>query len=177
MKIESNKLVSVMYELREGSDNGRVIETVEESRPLSFVYGTGRLLPSFESNLETLSEGDKFGFLLNAADAYGERREEMIINVPLSVFETEGKVDENVCFVGNIVPMMDTAGNPLEGTINEITDTFVRMDFNHPMAGADLWFTGSVLEVREASADELAATSKSCSGCGSEGHSSCSGNC
>jgi FKBP-type peptidyl-prolyl cis-trans isomerase SlyD len=101
----------------------------------------------------------------------------MIINVPVSVFEVEGKVDENVCYVGNIVPMMDTSGNPLEGTINEITDTFVRMDFNHPMAGADLWFTGSVLEVREPSADELAGTSKSCSGCGSDGHSSCSGNC
>jgi FKBP-type peptidyl-prolyl cis-trans isomerase SlyD len=177
MKIENNKLVSVIYELREGSDNGRVIETVEESRPLSFIFGTGRLLPSFESNLESLSKGDKFGFLLNAIDAYGERREEMIINVPISVFETEGKVDENVCFVGNIVPMMDTQGNPLEGTISEITDTSVRMDFNHPMAGADLWFTGSVLEVREPSADELAETTKSCSGCGSDGHSSCSGNC
>jgi FKBP-type peptidyl-prolyl cis-trans isomerase 2 len=45
MRIENNKLVSVIYELKEGSDNGRVIETVEESRPLSFIYGTGRLLP------------------------------------------------------------------------------------------------------------------------------------
>jgi FKBP-type peptidyl-prolyl cis-trans isomerase SlyD len=177
MKIENNKLVSVKYELREGNDNGRILETVEESKPLSFIFGTGRLLPSFESNLGSLSQGDEFGFLLNAVDAYGERREEMIINVPVSVFETDGKVDENICYVGNVVPMMDTSGNPLEGTINEISDTFVKMDFNHPMAGADLWFTGSVLEVREPSADELAGTNNSCSGCGSDGHSSCSGNC
>jgi FKBP-type peptidyl-prolyl cis-trans isomerase SlyD len=177
MKIENNKLVSVIYELKEGSDKGRVIETIEESRPLSFIFGTGRLLPSFESNLGSLSKGDNFGFLLSAGDAYGERREEMIINVPISVFQTDGKVDENICYVGNIVPMMDTSGNPLEGIINEISETSVRMDFNHPMAGADLWFTGSILDVREPSEAEISETNKSCSGCGSDGNSSCSGNC
>jgi FKBP-type peptidyl-prolyl cis-trans isomerase SlyD len=177
MKIENNKLVSVIYQLREGNDDGRILETVEEARPLSFIYGTGKLLPSFESNLGSLFKGDKFGFRLNAAEAYGERREEMIIDVPVSVFQTDGKIDENICYVGNIVPMVDSSGNPLDGIINEISDDFVKMDFNHPMAGADLWFTGSVLDVREPSAEELAGTSSSCSGCGSEGHSSCSGNC
>ncbi|MFN8210400.1 MAG: FKBP-type peptidyl-prolyl cis-trans isomerase [Bacteroidales bacterium] len=176
MKIEQNKFVSVVYELREGNDQGKVIETVEEERPLSFVFGTGRLLPSFESNLADLTTGDKFGFLLNAADAYGERREEMIIDVPISVFEIDGKVDESICYIGNNVPMMDSSGNPLEGVINEISENTVKMDFNHPMAGADLWFTGSVVEVREASAEEISGATKSCSSCGSEGHS-CGGSC
>jgi FKBP-type peptidyl-prolyl cis-trans isomerase SlyD len=177
MKIENNKLVSVIYELREGNVDGRVLETVEVKMPLSFIFGTGKLLPSFESNLDSLSKGDKFGFMLNAADAYGERREEMMVNVPISVFQNEGKIDDSICYVGNNVPMMDSSGNPLEGMINEISDTFVRMDFNHPMAGVDLWFTGSVLDVREPSEDDLASATKSCSGCGSDGHSSCSGNC
>jgi len=177
MKIENNKLVSVTYQLRENNSEGKIIETVDENRPLSFVFGTGRLLPSFESNLGSLSMGDDFGFLLNAADAYGERREEMLINVPLSIFEVDGKVDESICYVGNMVPMMDSSGNPLEGMINEVSDTFVRMDFNHPMAGVNLWFSGHVLEVREPSAEELAGSSKSCSGCGSEGDASCSCGC
>jgi FKBP-type peptidyl-prolyl cis-trans isomerase SlyD len=177
MKIGNNKLVSVIYELREGDSNGRVIETVEKSRPLNFIFGTGRLLPAFESNLGTLSKGDGFGFLLNAADAYGERREEMIVNVPISIFRNEGKIDESICYVGNSVPMMDSTGNPLEGMISEISETFVRMDFNHPMSGVDLWFTGNVIDVSEPSVGELAGANKSCSGCGEDGHSSCSGNC
>ncbi len=177
MKIENNKLVSVTYELKEGNNNGRILETVEESRPLNFIYGAGKLLPSFESNLGDLSKGDNFSFMLNASDAYGEKREEMMVNVPISVFQVEGKIDEEICFIGNRVPMMDSSGNPLEGTINEISDSYVRMDFNHPMAGVDLWFTGSVIDVREPSQEELDGAFRSCSGCGSGGHSSCDGNC
>jgi FKBP-type peptidyl-prolyl cis-trans isomerase SlyD len=73
--------------------------------------------------------------------------------------------------------MTDSDGNPLTGIINEITDTYVRMDFNHPMAGLDLFFTGKIVEVREATDNELAATMHSCSGCGTEEHAGCSGGC
>jgi FKBP-type peptidyl-prolyl cis-trans isomerase SlyD len=103
--------------------------------------------------------------------------EDMIIDVPVSVFLKDGKIDDSICQVGNEVPMMDGSGNPLYGIINEITETFVKMDFNHPMAGVDLWFSGKVLDVREPSAEELAGVTSSCSGCGSDGHSSCNGNC
>ena len=140
MKIEKNKMVSLVYELRERNADGRVIETLDESRPLSFVYGTGRLLPVFESNINSLKSGDGFSFEMKSEVAYGERREDMIVNVPIAVFETDGKLNEDICQVGNEVPMMDTDGNPLNGIINEITDSYVKMDFNHPMAGLDLYF-------------------------------------
>jgi FKBP-type peptidyl-prolyl cis-trans isomerase SlyD len=70
--------------------------------------------------------------------------------------------------------MMDSEGNHLNGIINEITDEHVRMDFNHPMAGIDLFFSGKILEVRDATEQELAGT-RSCSGCGSHGETDCSG--
>jgi FKBP-type peptidyl-prolyl cis-trans isomerase SlyD len=177
MKIEKNKMVSLIYELRESDSEGRVIETLDENRPLTFIYGTGRLLPFFESNIDSLGMGDDFKFTLNAAVAYGDRREDMIIDVPISVFETDGKINEDICRVGNEVPMMDTEGNPLNGIINEITDTVVKMDFNHPMAGLDLFFSGKIVEVREASEHELAGTAHSCSGCGSDSSSGCGGSC
>ena len=177
MKIENNKMVSLIYELRENDSNGRIIEALDETRPLKFIYGTGRLLPVFESNISMLNSGDPFSFTLNSEMAYGDKREEMIINVPLSVFETDGKVNEDICRVGNEVPMTDSEGNPLTGVINEITDTYVRMDFNHPMAGLDLYFSGKIVEVREATENELSATLNSCSGCGSNDQSGCSGNC
>ncbi len=96
----------------------------------------------------SLNSGDPFSFRLNSEMAYGDKREEMIINVPVAVFETDGKINEDICRVGNEVPMTDSEGNPLTGIINEITDTYVRMDFNHPMAGLDLYFSGKIIEVQ-----------------------------
>jgi FKBP-type peptidyl-prolyl cis-trans isomerase SlyD len=177
MKIENKKLVSLIYELREGNSEGRIIETLTEDGPLSFVYGTGRLLPLFESQISSLKEGDSFSFTLDSESAYGEKREEMIVNVPIAVFQTDGKLNEDICKVGSDVPMMDTDGNPLNGVINEITDTYVRMDFNHPMAGIDLFFTGKVVGVRDATDHELAGPAHSCSGCSSGEQSDCSGGC
>ncbi len=95
--------------------------------------------------------------------AYGDKREDMMINVPVSVFETDGKINEDICRVGNEVPMTDSEGNPLTGIINEITDSYVRMDFNHPMAGLDLFFSGKIVDVREATDEEIAALDHSCS--------------
>jgi len=177
MEIGINKVVSLIYELREGNSTGRVIETLDEKRPLSFIFGTGRLLPVFESNISSLQKGDLFSFTLDSEMAYGERREDMIIDVPISVFETNGKINEDICRVGNEVPMMDTEGNPLNGIINEISDTSVKMDFNHPMADLDLFFSGKILDVRDASESELSATMNTCSGCNGKEHADCPGSC
>jgi FKBP-type peptidyl-prolyl cis-trans isomerase SlyD len=73
MKIENNKMVSLIYELRESDSNGRIIEALYETRPLTFIYGTGRLLPVFESNINLLKTGDHFRFTLNSEMAYGEK--------------------------------------------------------------------------------------------------------
>jgi FKBP-type peptidyl-prolyl cis-trans isomerase SlyD len=177
MKIEKNRMVSLIYELRENDSNGRIIEALDEKKPLTFIYGSGRLLPYFEENISLLNTGDAFRFALNSENAYGEKREDMIVDVPISVFETEGKINEEICRVGNEVPMMDTDGNQLNGIINEITDTSVKMDFNHPMAGINLFFSGKITDVRDATEGELAATMNSCSGCGGREHSDCSGGC
>jgi FKBP-type peptidyl-prolyl cis-trans isomerase SlyD len=177
MKIEKNKMVSLIYELRETNSEGRIIEALDENRPLAFIFGTGRLLPVFESNIDSLNAGDNFSFAMTSEMAYGEKREEMIVNVPLEVFKTDGKLNEDICRVGNEVPMMDTEGNPLTGIINEVTDTYVKMDFNHPMAGMNLFFTGKIIEVREATEQELAPAMNSCSGCSGHDHSDCSGSC
>jgi FKBP-type peptidyl-prolyl cis-trans isomerase SlyD len=177
MKIDKYSMVSLIYQLREKNENGRMLEELSEERPLKFLYGSGRLLPAFEANILSLSTGDPFSFNLEAENAYGSRREEMIIDVPVSVFEVDGKIDENICKVGNEVPMTDGDGNPFYGVIIEILADHVRMDFNHPMAGVDLHFAGKILEVREASDEELNALTSSCSGCSGHDHSDCGGSC
>jgi FKBP-type peptidyl-prolyl cis-trans isomerase SlyD len=177
MKIDVNTMVSLVYKLCEADSNGKVLEELQESKPLNFVFGTGKLLPAFEANILSLKSGDPFSFNLNAEHAYGDRREDMIIDVPISVFENEGKVDENICRVGNEVPMVDGSGNPFYGIINEISDNNVKMDFNHPMAGTDLFFSGKILNVREATPEEISAGNASCAGCGAHDHSDCEGGC
>lgn len=178
MKVEKNKMVSLIYELRDKDIKGDILEALDESKPLTFIYGTGKLLPAFESNIDSLTMGDLFKFSLTSKMAYGEKREEMVVDVPLSVFENEGKVNEDICKVGNLVPMMDTEGNPLNGVILEIMDSLVKMDFNHPMAGRDLHFSGKIVEIREATAEEIAGTNHSCSSCGSsDNEAGCSGSC
>lgn len=177
MRIEKNKMVSLIYELRESNESGRILESLNEARPLNFIYGTGRLLPVFESNIDSLQAGDSFRFPLNPEEAYGDRREEMIVNVPVNVFHTaEGKLNEEICKVGNEIPMMDSEGHHLNGVVNEITEEYVRMDFNHPMAGLDLFFTGRIIEVRDATEQELSGPVNACSSCGSQ-ESGCSGHC
>lgn len=178
MQIGKNKVVSLIYELRENTPDGRIIEVLDPGKPLTFIYGSGRLLPGFEAKLFALKEGDDFSFLLQAGDAYGDKREDIMINVPISVFHADGKVDENICRIGNEVPMMDKDGNRVTGTIIEITDTYARMDFNHPLAGYNLSFSGRILDVHEATVDELDRMLNSCSSCGSAGDTNgCSGSC
>lgn len=155
MIAEKNKVVSIIYELRDSSKEGEVVENLNPANPLTFMFGTGGLLPKFEENLSGLGSGDAFEFLLQSQDAYGPVVENAIVNVPVSVFEVDGKVDENLMKLGNMVPMMDSEGRRLNGKVVAIEAESVRMDFNHPMAGKDLHFKGEVTEVREASEEEL----------------------
>lgn len=178
MKIEKDKFVSLLYELRENDMNGKIIEELDSTRPLSFVYGAGRIIGGFESGVSNLSEGDDFGFRVPAAEAYGDRRDDMVVDVPVSIFMKEGSIDEDICFVGNTVPMSDSQGRRIDGVVTEISEDSVRMDFNHPMAGCDLFFSGKVIEVRNATSEEIAGHKhgSSCSGCGSAS-AGCGGEC
>jgi len=172
MKIDTNKFVSLSYDLNVGEGEEReLMERATPENPLEFIYGTNSMLEAFEKNIENLSEGDSFSFTLTPEQAYGDYDEERLVDLPKSIFEVDGKVDERVVFEGNIVPMMDTSGNRLNGAVVEVKDDIVKMDFNHPLAGETLHFSGKVLNVRDASPEEIAAlfASHSCGdGCGED---------
>lgn len=170
MEITKERVVSITYELRQDTEKGQVVEQVTAEQPLTFMFGIGGMLPKFEENLAGLKIGDNFKFGLTSEDAYGPVVENAIVDVPIDVFKVDGKVDENVLKVGNSIPMMDNNGNRLQGTVTVIQETAVKMDFNHPMAGKDLFFSGEVTEVREATEQELNhGHVHQEGGCGSEG--------
>ncbi len=152
MEIQLNKVVSLSYTLEVDGD---IIETVTAEKPMQFIFGTGYLLPKFEENVEGKKVGDTFDFKLAAEDAYGTVDPEAIVELPKSVFEVDGKIQENVLFVGNVLPMMDSMGNRLNGAIDEVKENTIVMNFNHPLAGAELHFSGKVEAIREATETEL----------------------
>jgi len=155
MIIEKNKVVSLVYELRVDDSNGEVIESLNDSKPLTFIYGTGALLPKFESNIDGLKIGDPFSFGLKCEDAYGMATEEAVVEIPKNVFEVDGTFDSEMVKEGNPIPMMDGDGNRLNGIVVAVNAETVTMDFNHPLAGDDLHFQGKIVEVREATSEEL----------------------
>ncbi len=177
MIIAKDTMVTVTYELKYDDADAQLIEKVEKDNPLTFLCGTGKMLEHFEGKLTGLKSGDAFDFKLTAEQAYGPVTEQAVVDVPLSAFEVEGKVDEELVKVGNSIPMMDSYGNKLHGIVLEAKDGSLRMDFNHPLAGEDLHFKGKVTEVREPKPEEMMASCDSggCndSGCGDGG--CCSG--
>ena len=152
MNIEKNKVISLSYELKV---DGEVVETVRADKPMQFIFGAGYLLPKFEAHIANKNVGDNFEFVLAAADAYGEHDPNAIVELPKHIFEVEGKIEEGLLTLGNVLPMSDSEGNRLHGTIEEIRDDVVVMDFNHALAGAELHFSGKVEAVREATEEEL----------------------
>lgn len=175
MKISENKYVTLTYDLNVGEGEEReLMEQATADKPLEFIFGTNSMLEAFEKQIEGLTQGDAFSFHLTPEEAYGDYDDAKIIELPKNIFEIDGKIDDQVLFEGNTVPMMDSSGNRLTGSVMSIENDVVTMDFNHPLAGETMHFEGSVKGVRDASAEEIAALlSGGGCGCGSGGCGSC----
>lgn len=152
--ISKNKVVRLTYELRDAG-NDTLIEKVEKEQPFTFLYGVGGLVEEFETNLANLTVGDSFDFKIKSENAYGAIDETAVVDIPKEAFMIDGKLQDDMLEVGNVLPMRDNDGNFLQGRITGLTDTAVLMDFNHPLAGKDLHFKGEILEVRLATAEEI----------------------
>ncbi len=155
MKVSKNKVVTLTYALRLNDEKGELIQEVPAERPFVHLFGVGNLLPAFEKNLDSLEPGDTFGFYLSSDDAYGKQSDEAIIELEKEIFEIDGKIDEEMLAVGKMLSMQDQNGNPLEGRVLAIKEKKVIMDFNHPLAGENLYFLGEIIDVRDASKEEM----------------------
>lgn len=155
MEIIKNKVVEITYQLRLDGFDGELIEEVKKNKPFVFLFGSGMMLDSFEGQLKGLKKGDAFHFTLGYNEAYGEVIPENVVSLPKKIFEIDGKFNEEMIYVGAIVPMKDEEGNEYDGLIAEIQKTKVKVDFNHPLAGEDLYFDGKILNVRAATKEEI----------------------
>ena len=180
MKISEKKVVALTYTL---TVDGQVADQTTEDRPLDFIFGMGYLLPKFEENIAGKEPGDSFEFTLTPSEGYGEHNPELVVELPKHIFEVDGKIQEGLLTVGNMIPMMNQQGGVMHGKVHEVKDDSVMMNFNHPMAGKTLNFTGKILTVRDATEQELkeglhgelkqSSCGSGCSSCGGE----CCGGC
>ena len=146
METVENKYITVAYKLYAIEDGEKdFTEEATAEHPFQFISGLGLTLESFEDQVKDLKAGDKFDFTIACADAYGDFDEEHVIDLPKQIFEVDGKFDNERIVAGNVVPLMTSEGQRINGTVQEIKADVVVMDMNHPLAGCDLNFVGEVI--------------------------------
>ncbi|WPR75829.1 peptidylprolyl isomerase [Algoriphagus sp. NG3] len=162
MKIAENTVVGLTYELQVSKEADEIesapfsVEIRDPEDPFYFLFGASDLPEKFEELLLNKEEGENFSFVIPVADAYGEADQELIVNLSKSQFSGENGFNPEMLQEGNFLPLMDEDGYPMQAKILKDLGEEILLDFNHPLVGFDLHFDGTVLEVREATEEELA---------------------
>jgi FKBP-type peptidyl-prolyl cis-trans isomerase SlyD len=146
MKIENDRVVRFHYTVSEQGQEP--LETSEGREPLAILIGHGNIIPGLEKAMEGREAGEKFEVDVTAADAYGVRQEGLTQRVPKKYFK-DARLEPGMQAV------LPTNFGPRAVTIQKVGMSVVDVDLNHPMAGKDLHFAIEIVEVREASAEEI----------------------
>lgn len=149
MKIQEKSVVTMHYTLT--SDEGDTIDSSVGSEPMAFIQGVGMLIPGLEADLEGKEKGYKANVKIEPKNGYGERSEEAVYTVPKEGFKPENGEE---LIVGMQV-QLETEGGPALAIVSAIEGDDVKLDMNHPLAGMNLNFDVEILDVREATAEEL----------------------
>lgn len=185
----NNKYITVAYKLYAIEDGEKdFCEEAPAEHPFQFISGLGMVLEAFEEQVAPLKAGDTFNFTIPAEKAYGEYNDEHVVSLSKDIFTIDGKFDDEHVKPGAILPLLTGEGQHVSGSVTEITADSVVIDLNHPYAGCDLNFIGSIVESRPATTDELAEAARLMSGggcscgcdhCGDgcDDHHGCGGGC
>ncbi|MBA6264195.1 MAG: peptidylprolyl isomerase [Colwellia sp.] len=147
MKISENKVVVLHYAVSDSEDT--LIDSSYDHSPLSIIHGTGYLIPGLEDALTDHVVDDKFEVSVSAENAYGDRHDEFVQTVPKSMFESV----EDLAVGSQLRATTDDGEQTV--IVIDVTDDEITVDGNHPLAGIDLKFDVEILEVRDATEDEL----------------------
>lgn len=162
MKIQENAVVGLTYELKVSKEEDGIestpfsVEIREDDDPFYFLYGQSGLPEKFEELLAGRNTGDDFSFSINMGDAYGEPDDELVISLPKSQFSEERGFSPEMLEEGSFLPLMDENGYSMQAKVLKDLGENLLLDFNHPLVGFDLHFEGKVIEVREATKEEIA---------------------
>jgi len=122
--------------------DGTVFDTSKEREPLEFTLGEGKLIPGFEKAVIGMEVGDTSKVTIPSGEAYGEKREDMVIDVERGQIPPDIKPE-----VGQQLQIQQKDGGAIPVVITDVSDASVQLDANHPLAGQDLTFEIEVVEV------------------------------
>ncbi|MCU7496048.1 MAG: peptidylprolyl isomerase [Ignavibacteria bacterium] len=149
MPIKPNQVVTVIYSLKD--QNGEILDSATKEQPFSFLSGQNQILPKLEEEIGNMLIGSRKEIFLSPEEAYGEYQPESVQVVDRSNFPEGSKLEEGMEYVANTPD-----GQQLPFVIAKIEGDEITLDFNHPLAGEALTFDLELLDVREATAEELA---------------------
>ena len=147
MQIGDQKVVTLHYILTD--NEGRVIDKSDDGS-FAYLHGASNIIPGLENALSGKSAGEELTVSVSPEDAYGARDEAMLQQVPKNMFE-----DTNQIAVGTQFHAQGPNGEMLVVTVMEVQEEHVLVDGNHPLAGVDLNFDVKIIEVRDASEEEV----------------------
>ena len=169
---KKNKYIVAAYKMY-ADINGehQLLEDTPEDQPFWFISDMGMALPQFDAELSSMHTSDTFDFVIAKAFGENEDHPENEVDLPKSIFMSDGKLDESVVHTGAVIPVSNGEGHRFNALILEIGEQNIKVALNHPLAGLDLHFVGTVLESRPATEKEIgqvmAFLSKGgCGGCG-----------
>ncbi len=138
------------YTLHLDGPEGEIVERTTEEEPLRFVLGEDPMLPKFEEAVTGLSAGESFIVSIACSDAYGEEDNELFMEFPKSEFlGDDGELDDELFAVGEVIPMQTQEGQVVHGIVTEVKLNSLVIDFNHPLAGENLYFEGRLVLVSD----------------------------
>ncbi len=141
MKITDGKLVTIHYTLK--LENGTVVETTTDEEPMSYTHGAGEIVAGMEKGLSGMEVGQSKSFVVEPKEGYGEVTLDSLITVPKEHVPQEARE------VGEKVTAIGPKGQQIEGTVYEVTLETLVVDFNHPLAGMDLYFDVAVVDIED----------------------------
>ena len=148
MKAKNGQVVTIEY--RGTLDSGEEFDASKNhGRPLTFTLGEGQVISGFEKAVEGMEVGEKKSFRLESGEAYGDRRDDLIIDFPKSQVE-----DSEVSLEVGAQIGLQTPQGPIPATIAEVGDETVKIDANHPLAGQPLNFEIELVSAEDTPADE-----------------------
>lgn len=147
--ITENKVVSIHYTLK--NDAGEVLDSSHGSEPLVYLHGAGNVVLGLEKALEGKSIGDSVSAIVSPDEGYGERSGPPPQPVPKAAFGPAPVLHPGMAIVAE-----DQQGNQMPLWIVAVEDAQVLVDHNHPLAGETLHFDAEVVDIREATEQELA---------------------
>lgn len=148
MKIAKDSVVSLAYQVR--TKDGVLVDEATAVAPLEYLHGAGNLIKGLEDALEGRQAGDKFDVEVASNNAYGDYNDNLVQQVPRDVFVGVDDLEVGMRFLA------DTEHGPVPVEITAIDGDKVTVDGNHMLAGQDLKFNVEVINVREATDQELA---------------------